>query len=144
MLKMYLFWSAGLFSLKNSTALVERHQWSWEVQERGIYLQRDLDRSPEQDFDLVARFIEREPFSFSKQSVPGVVYNDIEATEVNLCRRERGFDLFIVHDIQWLNEQLLGGVLLLQVCEDFRLAKGRDDPFTTGEDGFDEAFAETR
>jgi hypothetical protein len=62
---------------------------------------------------------------------------------VFLGRRERGFDLFVVHDVELLDKQLLGGVLVLQVRKDFGFAESRDDPFATGEDSFDEALAET-
>ena len=60
-----------------------------------------------------------------------------------LGRRECSLDLLVVHDIELLNEQLLGGVLVLQVRKDLGLAESRDDPFAAGEDSFGEAFAET-
>jgi hypothetical protein len=63
---------------------------------------------------------------------------------VHLGFRERDFDLLVVYDVELLNKQLLGSLLVLQVGEDFELTKSRNDSFTTGKDSFDEALAETR
>ena len=109
-----------------------------------LYLQRDLHWSPEQNFDLFTRFVQWETLGFPKQAIASIVNDDVETTEVILGCRERGFDLLVVHDVELLDEQLLRGVLVFQVREDFRFAKGRDDPFATGKDGFDEGLAETR
>ena len=61
-----------------------------------------------------------------------------------LGRCERGLDLFIVHNVELLNKQLLGGVLFLQVRKDLGFAESRDNPFAAGEDSFDETLSETR
>jgi len=63
---------------------------------------------------------------------------------VLLSRRERGFDLLVVHDVELLNKQLFGGVLVLQICKDLGFAESSDDPFAAGEDSFDETLSETR
>ena len=59
-------------------------------------------------------------------------------------RRKRGLDLFVVHDVELLNKQLLGGVLVLQVRKDLGFAESGDDPFAAGEDSFGETLSETR
>ena len=61
-----------------------------------------------------------------------------------LGRRERGLDLLVVHDVELLNKQLFGGVLILQVRKDLGFAESSDDPFAAGEDSFDETLSETR
>ena len=108
-----------------------------------MYLQGYLDRPPKENLNLLARFIQREALSFSEQSVTCVVDDDIKTTEMVLGRRERSLDLFVVHDVELLYEQLLGGVFVFQVREDSRLAESRDDPFAVGKDSFDEGPAET-
>ena len=108
-----------------------------------VYLQRYLYRSPKQNLDLFARFIEWETLSLSEQTIPSIVDDDIETAKVLFGRRERSFDLLVVHNVKLLDEQLLGGVLVLQVRKYFRFAESRDDPFAIGEDSFDEALAET-
>ena len=59
-----------------------------------------------------------------------------------LGRHERGFDLLVVHNVELLDEQLLGAILVLQVCKDFGFAESRDDPFAACEDSFDETLSE--
>lgn len=60
-----------------------------------------------------------------------------------LGRCERGLDLLVVHNVELLNKQLLGAILVLQVRKDFGFAESRDDPFAAGEDSFDETLSET-
>lgn len=91
---------------------------------------------------MLACFIEREALGLSKQAIASVVDDDVETTEMFLGRRKRSRNLPIVHNVELLDKQLLVGVFVLQVRKDFRFAEGRDDPFATGEDSFDEAFAE--
>ena len=92
---------------------------------------------------MFACFVKRETLGLSEQTIPSIVDNDIEATKMFLGRGERGFNLLVVHNVELLEEQLLGGVLVLQVGEHFGFAKSRDNPFAAGEDSFNEAFAET-
>ena len=88
-------------------------------------------------------FVEWEALGFSKQAIASVVDDDVKTTKLFLGRRERSLNLFVVHNVELLNKQLLGGVLVLQVRKDFGFAESRDDPFAAGEDSFNEGPAET-
>ena len=65
-------------------------------------------------------------------------------TKVLLGRCKRGLSLLIIHNVKLLNEELLGGILVLQIRKDLRFAESRDDPFAAGEDSFDETLSKAR
>ena len=89
----------------------------------------------------MARFSDWDSLGLAEQTIASIVDDNVKTTEVLLGRRERSVDLVVVHDVEGQDEQLLGGVFLLQVCENFGFAESRDDPFAGGEDGLGEALA---
>ena len=97
------------------------------VAEEADSLLRDMCRAPEVDLEKVAGDLVWDALSLARKGVPGVVEDEVDAAEHLLGLGKGGLDLSGLRDVEAGDEQLLGGVLRLELVEDLGLAEGRDD-----------------
>ena len=97
------------------------------VAEEADSLLRDMCRAPEVDLEKVAGDLVWDALSLARKGVPGVVEDDVDAAEHLLGLGKGGLDLSGLRDVEAGDEQLLGGVLRLELVEDLGLAERRDD-----------------
>ena len=97
------------------------------IAEEADSLLRDMRRTPEVDLEKVAGDLVGDAFRLSRKGVPGVVEDDVAAAEHLLGLSEGRLDLGGLGDVEAGDEQLIGGVLRLELVEDLGLAEGRDD-----------------
>lgn len=90
-------------------------------------LLRDADSTPEVDLEDLSRKVLWRGFGLSCERVSGVIEHHVYASECFFGLRERGFDLSVVGHVNLRQNQLCGAVFGVEVSENRRISKCRDD-----------------
>lgn len=102
----------------------------------------DVDRSPEQHLDLLPRRLLRDALDLSQHRIAGTINDDVQAMKLLLDHRKRLRDLGCVCDIERQHDELVRGVLRLEVCERRSVARRGNDALIGCKDGAHERFAD--
>lgn len=101
---------------------------------------RDVRRAPEVDLEQRTRDVVRERLVLAHGDVPGVVENDVDASERRFRLHERGVDVRRLCHVELDDAEAVRRVLLGEVVERGGLAEGRDD-FVAALESLDDGLA---